>query len=45
LDLFALHFLCGVDIMRAICTGHQDVDVELLSLLLALAVGSSMLPE
>jgi hypothetical protein len=36
---FAVWILC------VICADHKDLDVELLSLLLSLAVGSSMLPE
>jgi hypothetical protein len=45
LDLFVQHSLCGVVIMHAICADHEDVDVVLLSRLLALAVGSSTLHE
>jgi hypothetical protein len=33
-DLFALHSLCGVGIMRAICAVRKEVDVVLLSVLL-----------
>jgi hypothetical protein len=45
LYLFAQHSLCGVGIMHAICAVNKDVDVVLLSVLLSLVVGSSMLPE
>jgi hypothetical protein len=32
-------------LLLVICADHKDVDIELLSLFLSLAVGSSTLPE